>query len=374
MHNRAYLKGFVQAAGLLLLCVCLTATVALALAIPPPCFGAVDAGTLPEIRDYRVTPSGIDRSDSAIISWDVENAASVNIDHGIGEVPAAGQAAVSPLYSTTYKLTAVNSVGIRTRFITLDVVIPQQAAADMVNVDPVTGRNASVDMRWEDYCYSSKYQVQIARDSLFTLKVYDSGVLEPADSTAPAFWVPPGAFEAGHTYYWRVRTTQAVTGQRIASPWSDAMPFTVKPGYAVSTASYGLQAFSPANGATGCQVSSLAFSWSGYQGTTKYRFILARDAQLQNIVVEDFTTTTSYTLPVKLNYDTGYFWQAAAVEPVPGDAGSIFTFSTESAPATNSPAASSTGNVPGWAIAVIVIGVLLVVIVTVAAFKAGRKI
>jgi hypothetical protein len=373
MRNRAYLKGFFHSAVLLLLCVCLTATVALALAVSSPSFGAIDAGTLPEIRDYKVTPSGIDRSDSAIISWDVKNAASVNIDHGIGEVLAVGQAAVSPLYSTTYKLTAVNSVGIRTRFITLDVVIPQQAMADMVDVDPVTGRNASVDMRWEDYCYSSKYQVQIARDPLFTLKVYDSGILEPADSTAPAFWYPPGTLEAGHTYYWRVRTTQAVTGQRIASPWSDAMPFTVRPGYAVSTESYGLQALSPANGATGCPVSP-PFSWSGYQGTTKYRFILARDAQLQNIVVEDFTTTTSYALPVKLNYDTGYFWQASAVEPVPGDAGSVFTFSTGSSLAINSPAEPSAGNVPGWAIAVIVVGVLLTTIVTVAAFKAGKKI
>jgi len=369
MHDKAYLKG----AGLLLLCVCMTATAALA--VSTPCNGAVNAGTLPEIYDYKVTPSGIDRSDSAIISWDVKNAASVNIDHGIGEVPAAGQAAVSPLYSTTYKLTAVNPVGIRTRSITLDVVMPKQETGDMVDADPVTGRNASVDMRWEDYCYSSMYQVQIARDPLFTLKVYDSGMLEPADSTAPAFWYPPGNLEAGHTYYWRVRTTQAATGQWIASPWSDSMPFTVKPGYAVNSTSYGMQSFSPANGATGCPVSPLAFSWSGYQGTTKYRIILARDAQLQNIVIEDFTTTTSYSLPVKLSYDTCYFWQASAVEPVPGDAGSVFTFSTESSPVVAGSLPGSTADsVPGWAIAVIVTGALLVIIVTIAAFRAGKKI
>jgi len=372
MQSRTYLTRFIRVAALVLLCACLAATAALAVA--PPCFGAVDAGTLPEINDYKVTPSGIDRSGSAIISWDVKNAASVNIDHGIGEVPAAGQAAVAPLYSTTYKLTAVNSVGIRIRFITLDVILPQQAKADVVDVDPVTGRNASVDMSWEDYCYSSAYQVQIARDPLFTLKVYDSGRLEPADSTAPALWVPPGAFEAGHTYYWRVRTTQAVTGQRIASPWSDAMPFTVSPGYAVSTTSYGLQAMSPANGAAGCPVSPLAFSWSGYQGTTKYRFILAKDAQLQNIVVEDFTSTTSYALPVKLSYETAYFWLASAIEPVPGDAGPVFTFSTEPDPAVQSAAGPTAGNVPGWAIAVIVVGALLAVIVAVAAFRAGKRI
>jgi hypothetical protein len=131
---------------------------------------------------------------------------------------------------------------------------------------------------------------------------------------------------------------------------------------------------SPANGAIGCPVSPLAFSWSGYQGTTRYRFILARDAQLQNIVVEDFTSTTAYSLPVKLNYDTSYFWQASAIEPVPGDAGSVFTFSTVSNPAIVSPPASTAGNVPGWAIAVIVVGVLLTAIVTIAAFKAGKKI
>jgi len=372
MHKRAYLTGFVQVTCVLLLCACLS--VIASLTVTPPCNGAVDSGTLPEISDYRVTPAGIDRSSSAIISWDVKNAVSVNIDHGIGEVPLTGQAAVSPLYSTTYKITAANSVGTRTRSITLNVVIPQEASGNMVDVDPVTGRNASVDMRWEDYCYSSRYQVQIARDATFTLKVYDSGILEPADSTAPAFWYPPGLLEAGHTYYWRVRATQAATGQWIASPWSDAMPFTVGPGYAVSSASYGVQALIPANGATGCSVSPLAFSWSGYQGTTKYRFILARDAQLQNIVVEDVTPTTAYALPVKLSYDTGYFWQATAVEPVPGDAGAVFVFSTESAPTINSQAGAAAEQIPGWAVAAIVTGVLLTVLVTVAAFKAGKKI
>jgi len=372
MHKRVYPARFFQAAVLLALCACLTAAVVLI--APPPCNGAVDSGTLPEISDYSLTPAGIDRSSSAIISWDVKNAASVNIDHGIGEVPLTGQAAVSPLYSTTYKITAANSVGTRTRSITLNVVVPQEASGNMIDVDPVTGRNASVDMRWEDYCYSSAYQVQIARDPLFTLKVYDSGIMQTADSTAPAFSYPPGFLEAGHTYYWRVRTTQAATGQRIASPWSEAMTFTVRPGYAVSATSYGVQALSPASGATGCPVSPLAFSWSGYQGTTKYRFILAKDAQLQNIVVEDFTSTTSYALPVKLSYDTSYFWQATAVEPVPGDAGSVFTFSTESSPAANSPAGTPVESVPGWAIAAIAVGVLLTVAVTIAAFRAGKKI
>ncbi len=369
MNIRAFQSGFLHVAGLLLLLACLAAV-----AIPAPCTGSVDLPALPEISDYKVAPSGIERSSSAVISWDVKNASSVYIDHGIGEVLPVGQAAVSPLYTTTYKLTAVNPTGARTRSITLNVNAPQLPAENTIDVDPVTGRNSSVDMRWEDYCLSGSYQVQIARDPLFTLKVYDSGILVPADSTSPAFWYPPGTLEAGHTYYWRVRTTQAATGQRIASPWSEAVPFSIRPGYAVSTPSYGVQSLSPASGATGVPVSPLAFSWSGYQGTTKYRFILARDAQLQNVVVEDFTPTSAYSLPVKLNYDTAYFWQASAVEPVPGDAGSVFTFTTESAPSDSTRTAPAPENVPVWAIIVIAIGVMLIAIVTFAAFKAAKKI
>ncbi len=372
MNKRSSSTVLLLSASSLLLAICVAY-----IALPALCAGSIDLPTLPEISDLKVTPSGIERTSSAVISWDVKNVSSVYIDHGIGEVAPSGQAAISPLYTTTYKLTAVNAAGTRTRSVTLSVSAPQQPADNAVNVvdvDPVTGRNSSIDMVWEDYCLSGDYQVQIARDPLFTLKVYDSGILVPADSTAPAFWYPPGTLEAGHTYYWRVRTTQAATGQRIASPWSEPVPFSIRPGYAVNTPSYGLQALSPASGATGCPVSPLAFSWAGYPDTTKYRFILARDAQLQNIIVEDFTSTTAYSLQVRLDYDTSYFWQVSAVEPVPGDAGSVFTFSTESAPSKADHGAPDAGTVPGWAIVVIAVGAILIAIVTYAAIRAGKKI
>ncbi len=372
MNKGAYRAVSLLSASSLLLAACLTYA-----ALPALCAGSIDLSTLPEISDFKVTPSDIERSSSAVISWDVKNASSVYIDHNIGEVVPSGQAAISPLYTTTYKLIAVNSAGTRTRSVTLSVSAPQQTgdnSVNMIDVDPVTGRNSSIDMMWEDYCLSGDYQVQIARDPLFTLKVYDSGILVPADSAAPAFWYPPGTLEAGHTYYWRVRTTQAATGQWMVSPWSEPVPFSIRPGYAVNTPSYGLQALSPASGATGCPVSPLAFSWTGYQDTTKYRFILARDAQLQNTVVEDFTSTTAYSLQVRLDYDTSYFWQVSAVEPVPGDAGSVFTFSTESAPSKADQAAPDAGTVPGWAIAVIAVGAILIAVVTYAAVRAGKRI
>jgi hypothetical protein len=165
----------------------------------------------------------------------------------VGEVAPSGQVSVNSGYSTSYKITVSNNTGIRTRYLTLQVTEVTPDEPGMVGVDPVTGRNSAVDLSWEDYCYSSEYQVQVARDPAFTLKVYDSGTLQPADSLSPAFSYPPGRLEAGYTYYWRVRTVRAVTGQWAISPWSQARPITVKPGFPVRADSYGVQALSPVN-------------------------------------------------------------------------------------------------------------------------------
>lgn len=330
--------------------------------IPLQADAVADSTLLPEIIGFTVSPVNIDSGDSATLKWVVKNATSVSIDHDIGGVGAEGQVQVSPSYSTTYAITAINSAGVRSRYITLVVSFDQYAVnSDTVNVDPVTGRNASVDMAWEQLCLSSQYQVQIARDAGFTLKMYDSGVMAPADATSPAFWYPPGNLEAGHTYYWRVRTRQAATGQYLISPWSEPHAFTVKPGYAVRSEYYGVQALTPVNGYMECPVSPVSFSWTGYPNTTRYRFILAKDAGLQNIVVEAFTTTTSYALNEPLEHDTSYFWQASAVAPVPGDTGSVFNFHTQSMPKpVTTQTATASSAMPPWALAVMIGGILLI--------------
>jgi hypothetical protein len=111
-----------------------------------------------------------------------------------------------------------------------------------IGKDPVSGRNQQVDFGWEQYCYSSEYQLQIAKDPECTLIVLDTGAFAPASSMAPAAYFPAGGLaaspssltgwaglEAGHTYYWRVRVRQAATGQYIRSPWSEVKSFTIEP-------------------------------------------------------------------------------------------------------------------------------------------------
>lgn len=74
---------------------------------------------LPKIEEFKTTPSTINYGDSAEMYWYVSNADKVEIDQGIGEVPAtgpeenviAGTKEVSPTETTTYILTATNKDG-----------------------------------------------------------------------------------------------------------------------------------------------------------------------------------------------------------------------------------------------------------------------
>jgi hypothetical protein len=68
-------------------------------------------GGKPVINYFTASPSPIYAGNSAKLSWDVSNATSVNIDHGVGNVDSAGSIAVSPATSTTFTLTATNGKG-----------------------------------------------------------------------------------------------------------------------------------------------------------------------------------------------------------------------------------------------------------------------
>jgi hypothetical protein len=341
-----------------------------------PAFAKASQGdNLPEILNFAVSPSTISAGASATLSWQTTNAVSVSIDQAIGDVAPAGQANVAPSSSTIYKITASNNAGTRNAYATLYVDISGANKGNIISSDPVTGRNAQVDFSWKDYYLSRKYQVQIARDPAFTLRVFDSGAMDTSDSPSPAFWMPPGSLEAGHTYYWRVRSVQAASGQYIDSPWSDIKSFTVEQGYNTDDNSYTIRAFTPADGSTQYPVKPISFSWSSYQGTTKYQFILAKDAQLHDVVVDDFASTAAYSVKDSLEYDTGYYWQVRAVEPVLSDAGSVFTFHTVLAPqSADGDKSALPDGFPQWAVAVILAGTLIVAGLLILLFRARKKV
>ncbi len=254
-----------------------------------------------------------------------------------------------------------------------------------INSDPVSGQSEEVDLRWQDLCMSSEYQVQIAKDPRFTIIVLDTGPFGPADSGSPGAYYPAGGrspspssltswgnLEAGHTYYWRARVRQAASGQQMLSPWSEMSSFTVKAGTAASTDFYGVQPINPNNGEISCPITSASFSWSPMADTTSYKFVLAKDAGMTQVVVDEIVGTTAFKYQGQLEYARAYFWRVMALEPAPSDWSATFSFQTESASPSAAAAVPPPGP-PAWAWAIIVIGLILLAVIIVLIFLMRRK-
>jgi len=109
----------------------------------------------------------------------------------------------------------------------------------LIGCDPVTGRNAQVDLKWEQLSLADAYEVEIGKDKWFDLPISKAApsnnpFYTPADLLYPAYFIDAGLLpEAGRTYYWHIRVRRAATGQVIRSPWSHTLIFNVSPGFPV---------------------------------------------------------------------------------------------------------------------------------------------
>jgi hypothetical protein len=271
---------------------------------------------------------------------------------------------------------------------------PKLITADktLIGCDPVSGRAQEVNLCWEQLCVASEYDIEIAKSAEFTIKIIDlsyehaCGWWEPADVTQPCAFFPAGGIadwyegsaiaaygnlECGHTYYWRVKVRECATGQDIRSPWSEVRSFTIKAGLPVSTPYYGVQLLSPNNGGLGIPVKPVSFSWSPFKETTKYKFVLAKDAAMTQVVKEADVATTAFEYDGTLEYSSNYFWRVMSLEPAPSDWSATFSFLTEAAPPA--PAGPPPAPVtPMWVWVVIALGAILVIVTLVLIFKTRR--
>ena len=202
--------------------------------------------------------------------------------------------------------------------------------------DPVSGRNQEVGLRWRQLSLADAYEVEIAKDEDFSLRITEAEPLTnpyygPPVLTSPAYRILPAMLpEANTTYYWRVRVRQAATGQVIRSYWSDVGSFNIKAGLPVVAPYLGAQALNPEHDADDIPVSSIAFSWAPFKETTEYQFILAKDSALTDIIVQESLPNTAYRYGGRLDYDTPYFWQITATKPLPSEPSPVFAFTTKS--------------------------------------------
>ncbi|MCX5997757.1 MAG: hypothetical protein NTV42_09195 [Chloroflexi bacterium] len=270
-------------------------------------------------------------------------------------------------------------------------VLKSPADQFLIGADPVSGRNQQIDLSWEQLCLTTVYQLQVAKDAAFTLRINpavntDKSItavvgsllltMDATNMTSPAAWIAPGALpEAGAIYYWRIRSAQSATKQIAASPWSAVRSFTVKAGFIVNTPYYGVQLLAPNNGCIGCKVKPASFSWSPWKEATKYQFDLAKDPEFKTLVVTATTTTTGYEYSGTLDYSTNYFWRVKALEVngqnIPSDWSATFSMQTEPAPAPPAapPAEPAT---PIWVWVIIAIGAILVIVTLILIFKTRR--
>jgi hypothetical protein len=279
---------------------------------------------------------------------------------------------------------------------------PKLITADkmLIGCDPVSGRNQEINFTWEQLCLASAYDIEIAKDAYFTQKVFDyvgagpsqtaSNYYTPDVTTSPAMIFPVGAtdaswplaysgtevrlvsqLECGHTYYWHVQVRGDAMGGFIRSPSSAGNTFTIKAGLPVSTPYYGVQLLAPNNGGMGIPVKPVSFSWSPFKETTKYKFVLAKDAAMTQVVKEADVATTAFEYEGALDYSSNYFWRVMSVEPAPSDWSATFSFLTEAAPPV-APGPTPAPPTPLWVWVVIAIGAILVIVTLVLIFKTRR--
>jgi hypothetical protein len=247
-------------------------------------------------------------------------------------------------------------------------------SGSVIPVDPKSGRAVEVNFAWRQISYSTVYEFQLAKDIDFHNRVLVNENITPVDQLAPVVYLPAGGLipasgsnidsfanlESGHTYYWRVRARATVTGEIVRSPWSATMYFTVEAGLPAASLYTTVILSSPTYGAKNVSTTP-SFSWSKMSGVTKYEFVLARDATLKQVVVKVNVPTTSYLYDGKLDYNTSYYWQVRAIEPVVSDPSPIGTFSVIAEEKPAAPVVEQPTATPSWVWCVIAVFAVLAV-------------
>ena len=124
----------------------------------------------PVIDSFTAEPETIARGDSSMLDWETSNATNVSIDQGIGTVNESGIDFVYPEETTTYTLTARNSVGSVSASCTVEVKGAELKIAGTISkkywldLPTFTGfvKNVGNNIAWNAaitiYCYGDNAQ------------------------------------------------------------------------------------------------------------------------------------------------------------------------------------------------------------------------
>jgi hypothetical protein len=253
------------------------------------------------------------------------------------------------------------------------------ATGALVDADPCYCWNDAFTLKWDRQCDACSYNLQISLDEDFTEVVVDisgkyDGIppddcteidYEPPKGSAPSYVVENGALgtgSCGTTFYWRVRSADAETGEIIHSPWSEVRSFTVAIGPMAE-----LTLTNPGNGATGVAVSNIPFTWEAVADATGYEYSLMNAATDAEVVSATSVSGTTYTYTGTLSHSTSYYWTVKAFKDTTsfGEATASFTTGAEGVV----PPAPTTAS---WLWVIIALGAVVWLVILVLIFRTRR--
>jgi len=209
------------------------------------------------------------------------------------------------------------------------------AIGELLPCDPCDCQAGIFSFHWRQLSLTEKYDLWIALDEKFKYVVAELENVVPSNLSNPTWCSHEILFRfvCGKTYYWKVRGCGTTEGESIHSRWSPPMHFTVKTCSSIEGMHIAPVLKAPQSGSRGVSRSP-GFSWIGFPHTTKYEFILAKDVDLAQVVVKEEVPVSAYIYSGKLDWETTYFWQVKAVEPVPSEPSPVSTFTVVSEPTT----------------------------------------
>ena len=213
------------------------------------------------------------------------------------------------------------------------------AIGGLISCDPCYCQARIFLFRWRELPLTEEYELWIALDEEFNYVVAKAENITPANLGSPAWCSPASSFRfvCGKTYYWKVRGCATTEGESIHSRWSPPMHFTVKTCSSIEGMHIAPILKVPPSGSRAVSRSP-SFSWLGFPHATKYEFILAKDADLTQVVIKEEVPISAYIYSAKLDWDTTYFWRVKAIEPVPSEPSVISAFTVMPEPQPVTPA------------------------------------
>ena len=254
----------------------------------------------------------------------------------------------------------------------LSLVAP--SSGSLIASDPCACWNEAFTLKWDQQCDSCLYDVQIALDEDFTETVISETDYDPPSASHPSMVIAAGDLECSTTYYWRVRNSEADSGEVVKGFWSTPWNFAVEAGPLGA-----IQLTSPDNGESNVPIDGLVFTWTSVATAEGYDFDLM-DSSGAAVDSQSGLSATSYAYAESLAYDSAYTWQVTAVKGSGMSASDVvstsqvFTFRTASEPPApvEPPAPPEPAGTPAWVWVVIGIGAVLVITVIVLIFRTRR--